>query len=113
MARNVVTHLIDDLDGSNVGVKTVSFTYGGSQYDIELSEDNRMEFDSLMARYIKAGRRRRGNPSQRTSKLGYGMGKEIRRWLGEHGEEVRPTGRLSDEQIGRYLAAHPGLQVHK
>lgn len=111
MAKNTVTHYIDDLDGSMEDVRTVSFTYGGSQYQIELSEKNRRELDDLMQRYILAARKFRGNPAQR-GKLPYGRAREIREWAVREGllEPGKSTGRLPEKLIREFLETQRAAQ---
>lgn len=102
MAKTTVTHYIDDLDGSYEDVRTVSFTYGGSQFQVELSAKNRAELDDLMQRYIAVARKFRGNPARR-GKIEYNSA-EVRAWA-EEKRLLEPggTGRLPGKVIREYL----------
>lgn len=57
MARQIVTLLTDDLDGSEAAA-THNFAYDGYVYEIDLSEKNGNEFQQLMQKYITAGTRK-------------------------------------------------------
>jgi hypothetical protein len=59
MATEVTTRLRDDIDGS-VADRTVSFTWDGAQYDIDLSKKNAAELEAVLAPYVAAGRRSGG-----------------------------------------------------
>ena len=107
MARHVATTLVDDLSGSMDDVRTVSFTYNKIQYDLELGELSRKEFDDLMAPYIKVARKRRGNPST-GGRLARGQGRVIREWAWEKGllDPSRVTGQLPAALIRQYYEEH-------
>jgi Lsr2 len=113
VARHIVVTPVDDIDGSLVDVKTIHFTYGQAQYDIELSAANRKLFDEAMAPFLEAARRHRGNPGVRRDRLAYSMAREIRDWANANGEDIKPTGQLPVRVIDRYIKEHPGMVVHK
>jgi hypothetical protein len=56
MATEVTTRLRDDIDGS-VADRTVSFSWEGGQYEIDLSKKNAADLEALLAPYVAAGRR--------------------------------------------------------
>lgn len=114
MARRVITSYVDDLDGSDNDVKTVSFTYNRTQYDIELGAKNRAAFDAVMAPYLRVARRRRNSPNP-AGKLAYGMAAKIRAWAEEtdHPGFSGPTGRLPDQVIKDYVLAHEGARIYR
>lgn len=107
MARHVATTLVSDLSGSTENVKTVSFTFERAQYDVELDELEREEFRRQMEPYIKAGRRRRGNPSS-SGKLASGHGQLIREWARSNGKTVSDYGRIPAAVMQEYWDAHQG-----
>lgn len=49
--------LVDDLDGSRNGVGTARFVWDDVAYAVDLSEDNRAEFDAFLRKHADAGRR--------------------------------------------------------
>jgi hypothetical protein len=118
MATHVATTLVSDLSGSTDSVETVSFTFDKQQFDIELDAAERAEFRSLMERYVKAGRRRRGNPASRpgtgSGKMASSYGRAIREWAYANGKmdpEKGKTGRIPDSVIQGYLEEHQGART--
>lgn len=52
-----VITLVDDLDGKTTeGVQTVTFTFKGYDYEIDLSEENRTELEDFLGKYMEKGR---------------------------------------------------------
>jgi hypothetical protein len=106
MARQIITKLLDDLDGGEAD-ETVSFAMDGVAYTIDLSARNASEFRELMARFQDAGTRtgRSGSPAQLKS---YGKpvthmasvaaqrdeNTKIRKWAEENGYDVSDRGRI-------------------
>lgn len=118
MARKVVqlVEILDDLDGSVVAegeAETVSFSYRGTDYEIDLKAANAKKFDDVVKKYIdsarKVGRTRAGGGSKRASS-GSGYNSEtlaqIREWAGQNGYEVAPRGRIKQEVINAWEAKH-------
>lgn len=116
MATKLVAHYLDDLDGSVLDaddVNTVTFSYRGSDFEIDLSEQNAEKFGEVLAPYIagarKVGRTRAGGGSKRASSPS-GYNKEtlaqIREWGSNNGFEVSPRGRVSAKVIEAWEAAH-------
>jgi hypothetical protein len=56
MARQVITTLIDDLDGKKAD-RTVEFSLDGTTYSIDLSEANAGKLRKVLDPYIAAGTR--------------------------------------------------------
>jgi hypothetical protein len=119
MAKKTVVQemLVDDLDGSP-GDKTVSFSWEGTGYEIELSRKNYQAFEKAMRPYVKAARRARGGtsrrrPSTRASRGSSNSGNKrdlgaIRAWASENGYAVSERGRIASSVIEAYEAAHQG-----
>lgn len=93
MAKKIVTTLVDDLDGTELGDKghTVEFGWLGQSYEIDLSDTNAETMRNALGMYVeharKAGRpapagRRTGGPRTATDRS---ETKEARAWLIEHG----------------------------
>src|SRR5512143_75548 len=98
MAREVHTHLIDDLDGSDA-TGTVRFGYEGGEYEVDLNAQHLQEFKEFLAPYIEHGRRVRGGPRRRRTSNGQtrrDLG-AIRQWAREHGYQVSDRGRIAGE----------------
>src|SRR5260370_38884316 len=61
MTRSVSVVITDDIDGSE-GAKTVSFSFEGVPYEIDLGETNRAKLETAFAPFVAAGRKlRRGD----------------------------------------------------
>lgn len=111
-ARTIVT-IYDDLDNSE-GASTVSFSYRGLSYEIDLGEKNQAAMDKALAKYISAARRKTGSsaPSAIGRRRGGARTKgptelsAIRAWAQENGFEVSDRGRIPGEVQAAYDAAH-------
>ena len=55
MAKQTVTYLADDLDGSDAD-ETIRFTLDGKSYEIDLSKKNAAAFRKALKPYVAAGR---------------------------------------------------------
>jgi hypothetical protein len=72
MAKSVSVIVTDDLDGSK-NAETVSFSFGGVTYEVDLASKNRARLEKALAPFIEAGRRvpggggRRGGASRQGS----------------------------------------------
>lgn len=69
MAKTTRTVITDDIDGTVLddNATPVRFALDGTQYELDLSEDNADELRQLLAPWIKAARKlpRRGRPARR------------------------------------------------
>ncbi len=120
MAKQVITKLLDDLDGTEAD-ETVSFAFDGSQYTIDLSAKNAAEFRELMSKYQDAGERtgRMGTPAQLRpyNRTGSGstvthaqnreMNGKIRRWAEANGYELSDRGRIPQHIVDAYESGTP------
>jgi hypothetical protein len=110
MAKQTVVSevLVDDLDGSP-GDRTVSFTWDGVSYEIELSKKNIAAFEKALKPYLDAGRRIRRSRGRRAG--GARSGKRdvaaIRDWAVNNGFAVSARGRVASSIVDAYEAANP------
>ena len=108
MAKKVVTttEFIDDLDGG-AAAGTVSFSFDGTNYEIDLSKRNKSAMEKAFKPYIDKARKaratRRTQPRSATRRHNLPA---IRAWAKESGFEVSDRGRVSQEVIDAYAAAH-------
>ncbi len=108
MASIVSVIVKDDLDGSE-GAETVTFTFDGVTYEIDLSEKNRTKLQKAVAPYIEAGRRISRNRSRTTASRHSGARVDraaVRVWAKENGLKVSERGRISADVMAQYEAAH-------
>ena len=101
MARQVITTLIDDLDGKKAD-RTVEFSLDGINYTIDLSEANAGKLRKALDPYINAGTRlgrggripaRRSAPSRTASSRD--ENRLIREWAQAEGMPVSDKGRIA------------------
>jgi hypothetical protein len=111
VARTTVT-IYDDLDNSE-GASTVSFTYRGTGYEIDLGQKNQAALDKALSKYIAAARKKTSRPPMPSSR---GRSKArtkgrpdltaVRNWAHENGYDVSDRGRIPGEVQDAYDAAH-------
>jgi glucokinase len=107
--RTVVTEsLTDDIDGTPAH-RTVTFAYDGTSYEMELSNKNYTAFERAFRPYVSAARRIKkrsaavGEPSKKDRAERYAA---IRQWANENDLDVSARGRIAQEVIDAYDAAH-------
>ena len=66
MARHTIIKLIDDLDGGDA-TETVTFALDGTQYEIDLSDDNAAQLREAMTKYVVRGRKLAGSLLRRST----------------------------------------------
>ena len=120
MARQVITTLIDDIDGSEA-TETVDFGIDGYAYTIDLSEKNADKLRTLLDPFIGAGTRvgrtgassgamlPRGAVGSRSrasvaepQKADRKLNQAIREWAHSAGHRVSDRGRIPTEIIELY-----------
>lgn len=107
MARTTVVTVTDDLDGTQ-SAGTIRFGIDGSQYEIDLSQENEQTLRKTLEPYIKASRAISGTPkvtrpSPRASNSGPDAA-DVRAWAVANGVEVSSRGRISRGVIAQYQA---------
>jgi hypothetical protein len=109
VAKKVVTttEYSDDIDGSRAE-GTISFSFQGTSYEIDLSKANSRAFEKAMALYIGHARRvrtTRGRASGRGRANAHDLS-DVRNWASDNGYTVAPRGRVATEVLEAYDAAH-------
>ena len=109
MARTVIEQITDDLDGT-AHASAVTFSYGGTEYTIDLNTKNKNAFDKVMKPYIAAGTKvsaRRSTPRKGTRSPGKRTDLHaIREWATANELQVSSRGRIKADVIDAYDAAH-------
>jgi Lsr2 len=114
MARQVITTLIDDLDGKKAD-RTVEFSLDGTAYTIDLSDANAGKLRKALDPFINAGTRvgRGGGraPQRHTVSSGRSASsrdenKAIREWAASNGHQISERGRIPQSVSDAYRAAH-------
>lgn len=110
MAQHVKTLFVSDLSGQELGEdgQTVKFGFLGVEYEIDLSQEEADEFAGVMERYVGSGRRVAGRRQRGSATAGGRAGDlaSIRSWAKENGYQVSSRGRISQEVVDAYQAAH-------
>jgi len=115
MAQKVTTTLVDDLTGDTIDEgkgRTVSFSFDGSHYEIDLSDDNADALREAFSDYVAAARKVSGgrqarSPGGSTAKRSNSDElAKIRAWANANGHEVSSRGRISQAVRDAYDAAH-------
>jgi len=108
MARQITEVLIDDIDGGNASV-SVQFSYEGKSYEIDLNKRNAKKFDDLIKPWVAAGRRvatKSGAVRKATTASDPAYLAQVRAWAKENGHEVSARGRIAQQTLDAYKAAH-------
>lgn len=114
MARRIVHQLVDDIDGSVLGIgegESIHFSLNGTAYEIDLTTENADALRAVFEPYISAGRRsstasvsRGGSPRKRASTSPEIAA--IRAWAQANGHAVSERGRIPATVVEAYRAAH-------
>lgn len=107
MAKSTVVTITDDIDGS-AGAETVSFSFDGQSYEIDLGHKNRDKFRKSLQPFIDSGRRvaRQSAPRAARTRASRKDSSAIRSWAAEQGLAVSERGRIPAAVVAKYEAAH-------
>lgn len=107
MAKTTVVTITDDIDGSE-GAETVSFSFGGQSYEIDLGKKNLDKFRTGLQPFIDSGRRvgRQGAARATRGRTSRKDSSAIRAWAAEQGLSVSERGRIPAAVVAQYEAAH-------
>lgn len=112
MATKTVTTLVDDIDGTTDDVVTCAFGLGDSHFEIDLNAAHREELESVLAKFVSAGRQIRADKPARqtrpakTERTDREHTHAVRQWAKENGYEVSERGRISKSLVEAFEAAH-------
>jgi hypothetical protein len=109
VAQRIQVTLVDDVDGSEAA-ETVSFSFEGKAYELDLSEKNANKLRKALEPFVAAARRsggggrRRQRGSSGASRGGSDRERTaaIRKWAREHGHQVADRGRIPSSVIEAY-----------
>jgi hypothetical protein len=103
----ITNYRVDDLEeakspGREVPAdETLRFTFGGAEYEIDLTKENAAKFRKKMEPYTQAARKTRGRYPQRTQAHRV-RSADIRQWARDHGREVSERGRIPASVVAAY-----------
>lgn len=110
MAKQTITKVFDDLDGSE-DAESVEFGWDGVDYVIDLTEEHKQEFRDAVQKYVSAARRqpRGGGRSSvssgrraSVSAVDREQNAAIREWARKNGHKVSDRGRIPVEVLEEY-----------
>ncbi|AHH99576.1 Lsr2 family protein [Kutzneria viridogrisea] len=112
MAQKTIVQLIDDVDGSEAN-ESVSFALDGVEYTIDLSDDNAAKLRGNLAPFVEkaqrlGGRKQRAGATRTAVRAGgdRAQNQAIREWARSQGETISDRGRIPQELVTRFQAAH-------
>ena len=114
MAKQVITSLIDDIDGRPAS-QTIEFGLDGVSYSIDLSDRNANKLRSVLHPYIDAGTRvgrvasggrRAGARTGLPARTSRDQTAAIREWAAKAGHEISKRGRIPGRIVAAYEDAH-------
>lgn len=108
--RKVQVILIDDIDGTDAD-RTVQFALDGTSYEIDLNKENAAKLEKALAPFIDkatkvSSARAAGGRATRRTASGRSKAAEVRAWAKEQGISVPDRGRVPNEVLEQYEAAH-------
>ncbi|WP_331725206.1 Lsr2 family protein (plasmid) [Streptomyces phaeochromogenes] len=117
MAEKVI--LVDDLDETSTeGVTRIEFSWGGVDYEVDLSPTHESEYGDLLAPLLKVARVKQGagrkaRRSVKSKSETAAETKKIRDWAKAHGHDVPGRGPVPAEVREAYARAQtePGPSV--
>ncbi|WP_250442673.1 Lsr2 family protein [Actinotalea sp. C106] len=92
MAQKTRVIITDDIDGSE-GAQSYAFSWQGTNYEIDLTDEHRDDFLRALEPFITAGRKTAGSRSRATSK-GSSDAAVVREWGRANGFKVPDRGRI-------------------
>lgn len=106
MAQRTQVLFVDDIDGSEA-VGTVRFGLGGTEYEIDLSQEHADQLTAAVSPYITAARKvaaaRRAAKPARAPRHDQSA---VRAWARDQGLQVSDRGRIPADVLAKYEAAH-------
>ena len=110
MAQKTIVQLVDDLDGGAAD-ESVTFGLDGVEYTIDLSTANATLLRKGLADFVAnatrvSGRKQRATKTPVQAGGDKAQNQAIREWARRQGEKISDRGRLPQELVGRFQAAH-------
>ena len=103
MARQEITQYFDDLDDTPLSedqVKIIRFSFEGTDYVLDLSEDNARDFYEALDPFLKVARKDAKDVLKKVNPA------DVRKWAQSKGMEVANRGKIPKEVMQAYRDAH-------
>jgi hypothetical protein len=107
--RTVTDFYTDDITGDTEGnVRPVTFAYGNTRYEIDLSQHNIAALEAALEPFIKSGRviPNRGARTKPRTTRNRTESEKIRVWGRAQGKDIALRGRIPRTVLEAYDAAH-------
>lgn len=104
MAQQVITELVDDLDGSSAST-TIRFGIDGREFEVDLSDANAFAIRASLEPYITAGRKVTAGVKTQSVRTDKSVAKAIRAWAVANNWELKSRGRIPHEVVEAYHQA--------
>lgn len=107
MAKKTIEKFYSDLSGKEIDGNdpTISFSFDGASYDIDLTRPEIVEFEKSIATYVGVARKSSGSRRARSSSTPGHDPKVVRAWARENGHDVPSRGRIPGTIVDAYNAA--------
>jgi hypothetical protein len=108
MAQQVITTLIDDLDGETEAQDTVHFGLDGKSYEIDLCHANVSDLRSKLNQYVLVARKagRAGRQTVSRPSVDREQNQAIREWARSQGKKVNDRGRIPADVVDAFHQSH-------
>ncbi|TQJ31129.1 Lsr2 family protein [Microbacterium sp. SLBN-146] len=106
MATRILRELVDDIDGLGIGQgegRTLHFSFDGTDYTIDLRDENISRLRDALNPFINAARN--AAPPKKNLTISDADLRMARRWARDHGFDVGARGRLPRQILEEYVAA--------
>ena len=101
MATKTVVSVVDDIDGSE-DAETVSFTYEGATYEIDLARKNRDALSAALSPFIAAARSAGRTRARGSAPRAADDAAVVRAWAAENDIHVSERGRIPRQVRDQY-----------
>lgn len=102
MAKEVIHVITDDIDGSQ-DAETITFSYQGTDYEIDLAHENEIRLNNALSEFIEHARKVGRSKSAKPSKAGKRTDlDDIREWARKTGHKVSDRGRIAQDIMDAY-----------
>lgn len=110
MAQRTNITYVSDLSGNEIAdndAPTVSFSYDGTDYTIDLTSKEAEKFYSVVKPYVEAGTKvSKANGTKRSTKVSTGpAAADVREWAKQNGHTVPDRGRIPADVRAAYDSA--------
>lgn len=104
MAKQVSVLMVDDLDGTSTADTTITYSFDGTHYEIDLSTKNADMFRKQLRDWIDHSRAVQAPVNRRGRRISSASEDfaAIREWAATEGIKVSPRGRIKSEIVAAY-----------